>query len=200
MSALDNWLHGDDPLPPLIKTGLAHVQFETIHPFLKCNGRIGRLLITLLVEHWSLLDAPLLYLSLAFKRHRRLYYEKLAMVRSDGDWEGWISFFLQYVCEAANDGVVVAQTLFSRINKDRSAVVRYESAMVSAIRLFDQLPEHPVVILPRVIQLLNTTKPTAIKAIKTLEDAGVLRETTGKQRDRVYAYHKYLQILTKDTR
>lgn len=199
MTALDRWLHSDDPLPRLIKAGLAHVQFETIHPFLDGNGRIGRLLVTLLVEHWELLDAPLLYLSLAFKRHRSLYYEKLSAVRTDGDWEGWVTFFLECVREAADDGVAVAQHLFSRINRDREAVAGHPSATVSAIRLFDRLPRHPVVTLALVMELLGTTKPTALKAIKSLEEAGVLRETTGRRRDRVYAYHAYLQVLTRDT-
>ena len=199
MAALDRWLHADDPLPPLVRAGLAHVQFETIHPFLDGNGRIGRLLVTLLVEHWGLLDAPLLYLSLAFKRHRSLYYDKLSAVRTDGDWEGWVSFFLECVREAADDGVAVAQRLFTLINTDRNAVANHASATVSAIRLFDQLPKNPIVTLSRVTKLLDTTKPTALKAIRALQDAGVLRETTGKQRDRVYAYGKYLQVLTKDT-
>jgi Fic family protein len=199
MADLDRWLHGDDPLPPLVKAGLAHVQFETIHPFLDGNGRIGRLLVTLLVEHWGLLDAPILYLSLPLKRHRSLYYEKLAAVRTDGDWEGWTRFFLECVREAADDGVAVAMALFNRINRDRGAVARHDSATVSAIRLFDQLPKHPIVTLPRAIELLETSKPTALKAIAALVDVGVLRETTGKQRDRVYAYHRYLEVLTRDT-
>ncbi len=199
MAALDRWLHSDDPLPPLIKAGLAHVQFETIHPFLDGNGRMGRLLVTLLVEHWGLLDAPILYLSLPLKRHRSLYYEKLAAVRDAGDWEGWTRFFLECVREAADDGVAVAQALFARINHDREALAQHDAATVSAIRLFDQLPRHPIVTLQRAIKLLQTSKPTALKAIAALVDAGVLRETTGKQRDRVYAYHHYLEVLTKDT-
>ena len=199
LAALDRWLHSDDPLPPLIRAGLAHVQFETIHPFLDGNGRIGRLLVTLLVEHWGLLDAPILYLSLPLKQRRSLYYEKLAAVRTEGDWEGWTRFFLQCVHQAAEDGVAVAQALFSRINQDRETVAGHRSATVSAIRLFDQLPRHPIVTLSRAIELLNTSKPTALKAIAALVDAGVLRETTGKQRDRVYAYHHYLEVLTRDT-
>jgi len=199
LANLDRWLHNDDPRPPLIKAGLAHAQFETIHPFLDGNGRIGRLLITLLVEHWELLDEPSLYLSLAFKRHRPVYYEKLTKVRTEGDWEGWINFFLECVSEAANDGVASAQALSQCVAIDRITFANHASATVSAIRLLDQLPNHPIVTLPRVMQLLDTSKPTALKAIKALVDVGVLRETTGKQRDRVYAYHRYLEVLTKDT-
>lgn len=198
MAALDRWMHSNDPLPPLVKAGLAHVQFETIHPFLDGNGRIGRLLITLLVEHWGLLDAPLLYLSLAFRRHQALYYRMLSSVRTDGDWEGWIAFFLDCVREAADDGVSTAQRLFKLINNDRAVLVNRESATVTALRLFDRLPDHPIITLPRVIDLLKTTKPTAAKAIKSLQSAGVVRETSGKKRDRVYAYHKYLTLLTAD--
>lgn len=199
MATLDRWLHSDDALPPLIKAGLAHVQFETIHPFLDGNGRIGRLLVTLLLEHWGLLNAPILYLSLPLKRRRSLYYQKLASVRDGGDWEGWTRFFLECMREAADDGVAVAQALFATIVRDREAVAANQSATVSAIRLFDHLPRHPIVTLSRAIGLLQTSKPTALKAISALVDAGILRETTGKQRDRVYAYHRYLEVLTRDT-
>ena len=108
MGDLDRWLHADDSLPPLVRTGLAHVQFETIHPFLDGNGRIGRLLVTLLVEHWGLLKSPLLYLSVAIKRRQAEYYQRLSAVRTDGDWEGWTKFFLECVSDAADDGEAAA--------------------------------------------------------------------------------------------
>jgi Fic family protein len=199
LSDLDRWLHAEDPLPPLVRAGLAHVQFETIHPFLDGNGRIGRLLIALLVEHWGLLPAPLLYLSLSFKRHREEYYQRLSSVRTGGDWEGWTAFYLECVRETADDGVAAAKRLFALLGKDRQSLAGHKKATVTAIRLFDLLPTHPLVTLPGVMDLLKTSKPTAIKAIDALKQAGVLRETTGKQRDRVYAYHGYLQVLTKDT-
>jgi Fic family protein len=198
MAALERWLHADDPLPPLVRAGLSHVQFETIHPFLDGNGRIGRLLITLLIEHWDLLSLPLLYLSLAFRRHQQEYYDRLLAVRTEGDWEGWTAFFLECVREAADDGVAVAERLFALIGKDRQKLLNSQAATIHAVRLFDLLPNHPMVTLPRIIELLKTTKPTASKAIAALTDAGVLREITGRQRDRVYAYHAYLQALTKD--
>lgn len=199
LSALEKWIHGRDPLPPLVRVGLAHVQFETIHPFLDGNGRIGRLLITLLVEHWGLLKAPLLYLSVAFKRHRQDYYEQLNAVRIGGDWEGWTRFFLSCVTEAADDAVASAQKLFAVTNADRTKVAAHPKATVPAIRLFEALPSKPVVTMPQAIKLLDVSKPTAIKAIDALESAGILREITGKRRDRVYAYHNYLQVLTPDT-
>ncbi len=199
LSALEKWIHARDRLPPLVRVGLAHVQFETIHPFLDGNGRIGRLLITLLVEHWGLLKAPLLYLSVAFKRHRRDYYERLDAVRTDGDWEGWTRFFLACVTEAAEDAVASAQKLFAVTGTDRRKVAAHPKTTVAAIRLMEKLPSNPMVTLPLVIKLLDVSKPTAIRTIEFLQNAGILRETTGKRRDRVYAYHDYLQVLTPDT-
>jgi Fic family protein len=199
MSDLERWIHADDPLPPLVCAGLAHAQFETIHPFLDGNGRIGRLLIALLVEHWNLLPSPLLYLSLAFKRRRDEYYRRLSAVRSDGDWEGWIGFFLDSVCETADDAVAAARRLFALLNTDRQRLLAQRGATVAAIRLFDELPTQPVVTLPHAMELLGASKPTAAKAIEILRHAKVFRETTGRRRDRVYAYHAYLEVLTKDT-
>ncbi|MEK6701506.1 MAG: Fic family protein [Planctomycetota bacterium] len=198
MTRLERWIHGNDSLPPLIKVGLAHVQFETIHPFLDGNGRIGRLLIALLLEHWKLMPVPLLYLSLAFKRRQSDYYARLAAVRTDGDWEGWTTFYLECVREAADDGVDVAGRLFELMGKDRRRLAAAKRSTVAAIQLLDVLPEHPVVTVPRVAKLLKITAPTARKAVEIAVEAGVLRETSGKQRDRVFAYHKYLQILTGD--
>jgi len=199
LSALEKWIHGDESLPPLIRIGLAHVQFETIHPFLDGNGRIGRLLIALLVEHWGLLKTPLLYLSVAFKRHRQAYYERLNGVRVDGDWEGWMRFFLDCVTEAADDAIASAQRLHVVTAADRTKVAAHARTTVPAIRLFELLPSHPMVTLSLASKLLGVSKPTAVKAIDALQAAGVLREITGKRRDRVYAYHEYLRVLSSDT-
>jgi Fic family protein len=199
LAALEKWIHGKDPLPPLVRAGLAHVQFETIHPFLDGNGRIGRLLVTLLVEHWGLLESPLLYLSLAFKRHRPEYYRRLAAVRTEGDWEGWTAFFLRCVTEAADDGVGAARRLFEVLGEGRRTVVSHPATTLTTVRLFELLPDHPMVTLPGAMKLLDTTKPTAQKAIDALCQAGVLHEITGKRRDRVYAYRAYLDVLGEDT-
>jgi Fic family protein len=196
LAELERWIHGQDTLPPLVRAGLAHVQFETIHPFLDGNGRIGRLLISLLVQHWGLLPTPLLYLSLAFKRHHAEYYRRLTAVRTEGDWEGWTAYFLECVREAADDGVATAQHLFAMLNKDRQRLLNAAGATVPSIRLFDALPGQPVVTLAGAMKTLKTTKPTASKAIATLLAAKILKETTGMQRDRVYAYHGYLRLLT----
>ena len=197
LAALEQWMHSDDPLPPLVKAGLAHVQFETIHPFLDGNGRIGRMLITLLVEHWGLLDQPLLYLSVEFKRHQAEYYARLSGVRTEGDWEGWTAFFLECLADAADDGVRMAQAVHALVGRDRERIVREQRATIAAIRLLDLLPSKPVVTVPRASELLGLTAPPARKAIELLEQIGVLRETSGKQRDRVYAYHDYLELLTE---
>lgn len=199
LADLDQWIHSADDLPPLVRAGLAHVQFETIHPFLDGNGRIGRLLITLLLEHWGCLQAPLLYLSLAFKRSRDEYYRRLSAVRTNGDWEGWTGFFLECVRTAADDGVSAAGQLFRLLHHDRQSLANNSLATVPAIRLLDLLPEHPMITLAAAIELLKVSKPTALKAIDVLHRVGVLTEVTGMRRDRVYAYQQYLAILQSET-
>ncbi|MPZ20168.1 MAG: hypothetical protein GEV06_19960 [Luteitalea sp.] len=178
---------------------LAHVQFETIHRYLDGNGRIGRLLITLLLEHWKLLSAPLLYLSLFFKRHRNEYYRLLADVRRHGDWEAWTDFFLEGVATIADDAVATARDVFASVNADQQRLLATSGASVVVVRLLQQLPVHPVVTIPGIVRLLKTTKPTASKAVQLLERLGVLVETSGKQRDRTFAYKKYLERLRAGT-
>ena len=199
LADLEKYLHTKDGLPPLVRIGLAHVQFETIHPYLDGNGRIGRLLITLLLEHWKLLSAPLLYLSLYFKRHRADYYRLLGEVRKTGDWEAWIRFFLEGVATIADEAVIAAREVFALVSTDRQRLIAAPGASIMAIRLMDQLPIHPVVTIPTVVELLETTKPTAGKAVQLLENLGVLAETTGKQRDRSFAYARYLEKLQAGT-
>lgn len=196
LAALEQWLHKDDPLPSLVRAGLAHAQFETIHPFLDGNGRIGRLLITLLLEHWGLLPSPLLYLSLALKRRQPEYYRRLSAVRTDGDWEGWTAYFLECVREAADDGVATAQRLFALLNNDRRRLLAHGGATIPAIRLWEALPGRPIVTLPIAMALIKTTKPTAAKAIATLCNANILQEISGRRRNRIYAYQAYLAALT----
>jgi Fic family protein len=195
LADLDQWIHSDDPLPPLVKTALAHVQFETIHPFLDGNGRIGRLLIALLLEHWQLLPLPILYVSVPLKRRRDEYYGHLTAVRADGDWESWLHFFMECVCEAANDAVTAAQQILVLLNEDRGRLLSAPGATISSMRLFELLAMHPVITLNKALSLLGATKPTAAKAIDLLEQYEILRETTGRQRDRVYAYEQYLAVL-----
>ena len=199
LSAFEKYLHADDSLPALVRAGLLHVQFETIHPYLDGNGRIGRLLVTLLLEHWKLLTKPLLYLSLFFKRHRDEYYRRLNAVRVDGDWEAWLDFFLDGVRTIADEAVSSARELFGLVASDRSVVLAQENMSVVALRLFELLPRHPVVTAATVIKLVDTTKPTAGRVIELLTSAGVLVETTGKKRDRTYVYQRYLDRLKVGT-
>ena len=198
LGALERWLYEEHELPPLVRVGLAHVQFETIHPFLDGNGRIGRLLIALLLEHWNLLDQPLLYLSLALKRNQAEYYARLDAVRHVGDWEGWTRFFLSCVQTAAADGVRVARILHALVGRDRARLLDHERPTVAAIRLLDYLPSNPVVTVSVASKLLGVTAPPASKAIGLLEDLGILREFTGKRRGRAYGYQEYLEVLTEE--
>src|SRR6267143_3618508 len=168
LSDLEKYIHRDDELPPLVRAALVHVQFESIHPYFDGNGRIGRLLITLLLEHWKLLSEPLLYLSLFFKRHRAEYYRLLNAVRIEGDWESWVSFFLEGVSTIADEAVDTARDLFILVNKDRARVLSAPNASVMAARLLDQLPRHPIMTIPTVAKLLDTSKPTATKAVGVL--------------------------------
>ena len=199
LGELENYLHAADALPPLVRSGLAHVQFETIHPYLDGNGRLGRLLVTLLLEEWKLLSQPLLYLSLYFKRRREDYYRALNRVRTEGDWEGWTAYFLEGVATIAEEAVQSARELFALVSRDRVRVLAAGRASVVASRLFEALPRHPVVTITGVVKLLDTTKPTAAKAIALLEEVGVLAETTGRRRDRTFSYSKYLKYLSVGT-
>lgn len=199
LSALEAYVHADDALPPLVRTGLVHVQFESIHPYLDGNGRIGRLLIALLLEHWRLLHAPLLYLSLFFKRHRDEYYRRLNAIRIDGDWEGWTDFFLDGVATIADAAVASARDLFALVTADRARVLAQDTTSITGARLFELLPRRPIVTVASAMTLIGASKPTATRAIETLVEAGVLVETTGRRRDRSFAYRAYIDRLRAGT-
>ena len=199
LSAFEKYIHTGNGLPPLVRAGLLHVQFETLHPYLDGNGRIGRLLVTLLLEHWKLLTQPLLYLSLFFKRHRRDYYDHLGAVRTSGDWEGWTAFFLDGVATIADEAVTSARELFTLVTDDRLRTLTHAGASVAALRLFELLPRNPVVSVAFAIKQLGVSKPTAGRAVEALEKAGVLVETTGKKRDRWWVYQHYLDKLRVGT-
>lgn len=199
MGQLETYLHSDDSLPPLVRVGLAHAQFETIHPYLDGNGRLGRLLIALCLEDWGLLSEPLLYLSLFFKRHRLEYYTRLGAIRTDGDWEEWLAYFLEGVAVVADESVNLIGSLFDVLTKDRSRYLQSVRATVVGSRLFESLPQHPLVTVKSAVKICDTTKPTAAKAIGSLCDAGILEEITGRSRDRTYAYRQYLDLLREGT-
>lgn len=199
LGSFEKYMHSDDTLPGLVRAGLLHVQIETIHPYLDGNGRIGRLLITLLLEHWKLLEKPLLYLSLFFKRNQGEYYRRLGAVRTDGDWEGWIDFFLDGVATIAEEATKSASELFALVATDRSRVLASATNSISAVRLFELLPRHPVVTVASAMKMIEASKPTATRAIGMLIEAGILVETTGRRRDRSFSYQAYLDLLRVGT-
>ena len=199
LSQLEQWFHVDDGLPPLVRVALAHAQFETIHPYLDGNGRIGRLLIALLLEHWQVLPQPLLYLSLFLKRHRDRYYRLLNDVRRTGDCEAFVDFFLDGVKQTADEATATAQALFMLVTADRARVLAHSDASVVALRLFEQLPRHPILSVASATVILDVSRPTASRALQTLVAAGVLEETSGKARDRSWAWRGSLEILRVGT-
>jgi Fic family protein len=192
---LERYIHAEDDLAPLLRIALVHVQFETIHPYLDGNGRLGRMLIALLLDHWQLLKSPLLYLSLYLKQNQAAYYRWLEAIRTEGDWLGWLRFFLIGVAEIADDATRTARDLYARVSEDRQVLLKTPGATITAIQLFELLPEHPVVTMPLVTRLLSTSKPTAGKAIEVLIKAGILAEVGERKRDRLYRYGGYLRLL-----
>ena len=201
MTALEGFLHAEeDGLPVLLRAGLAHVQFETIHPFLDGNGRVGRLLVTLLLCHAGVLHQPLLYLSLYFKQNRTTYYELLNQVRQTGDWESWLTFFLEGVRLTATGAVSTAQRLAQMFQDDRSRIETTEGRRAgSALRIHDALKARPILSLSAACRRTQLSFVTASKAMELLIQNGVAREITGKRRRRVFVYDKYLSILNEGT-
>lgn len=200
MAGLERFVHDDAvPYPALIKAALLHVQFETIHPFLDGNGRIGRLLIALLLHHSGMLSQPLLYLSLYFKQHRAEYYRLLDLVRTDGDWEAWLDFFLEGVASTAAGAVQTAQRLVALFKEDADRVHALHRGAPSALRVFNALRERPVTTLDAAARRAGISFPTAAKGMNTLLELGLVRELTGQRRNRVFVYSQYLSILNAGT-
>jgi len=197
---LEKFLH-DQPVktPTLIKAALSHVQFETIHPFLDGNGRVGRLLITLLLCAENAVSEPTLYLSLYFKRHREIYYELLQKVRTTGAWEEWLLFFLEGVEETAEEAVSTATQILEIFAQDRARIESLGRPAGNALRVHSLLQRKPVVSVPGAAVELSLTAPTVRSAIESLVMLGLVRETTGKRRDRLFVYSRYLDILQEDT-
>lgn len=200
MSDLEKFIHEDiSGLPLLIKAALVHVQFETIHPFLDGNGRVGRLLITFMLCAQEALQAPTLYLSLYFKRHRQQYYDLLQRVREKGDWEAWVEFFLTGVKETSDQAYQTATRLLKLMDSDRKKLENLGRPAASALRVFQYLQKQPLISVPIVAKELNISPPTVRKSIGHLEDEGILREISGKQRDKRYVHDAYLNILNEGT-
>lgn len=201
LNALEKFLHArDDGLPILIRAALAHVQFETIHPFLDGNGRIGRLLITLLLCADGSLKEPILYLSLWFKTQRKEYYEQLQYVRESGDWEEWVSFFLRGVIETADQGLGTASRILALFEADRRKIDALGGkAGPSAATVFSHMQKKPVVSVKELSAATKLTVPTVNAALRNLGKIGIAEEITGKQRGRLFAYRDYLTILEEGT-
>ncbi|WP_253641084.1 Fic family protein [Bradyrhizobium sp. USDA 4541] len=200
LDELERFLHAEHQgIPLLIKAALAHVQFETIHPFLDGNGRLGRLLITFLLCEAGALKEPVLYLSLYFKTYRKRYYELLQRVRETGDWESWISFFLEGVIETATQATETARQLLELFEKDRRAISALGRPAASTLRVHQLLQKRPLLSVPATTKELGLSKPTVAKAMEHLEKLGIVREITAKQRRRIYAYVRYLDILNQGT-
>jgi len=200
VGALERFLH-DDPVktPILIKAALSHAQFETIHPFLDGNGRVGRLLITLLLIAEGVLDRPLLYLSLYLKRHRDIYYDHLQRVRLEGAWEDWLTFFLEGLTEVAESTTQTTKHLVAMIERDRRRIQQLGRGAATAARVHDRLIAHVVGRPAVVASELGMSEPPAYQAFARLEKLGLAREITGRQRGRIYVYEEYLQLLNADT-
>ena len=200
MGALEHFLHDEAAtLPVVVRAGLSHVQFETIHPFLDGNGRIGRLLITLLLCEAGILREPLLYLSLYFKENRDTYYAHLDAVRRDGDWEAWLVFFLTGVRETAEGAVSTAQRLVALFAEDRERIVPKGRRAGSALRVHDALKARPLASMQDVCTRSGLSFPAAASAMELLVELGIARELTGKRRNRVFAYDRYLAVLSEGT-
>ena len=200
MSELETFLHQkNDGIPVLVRAGLSHVQFETIHPFLDGNGRVGRLLITFLLCHAGMLRDPLLYLSLYFKRNRSTYYALLDQVRRDGDWEAWIDFFLEGVKEVSEEAVQTAQGLEAMFGRDRPRIEKTGRKAGSGLRAHESLKGRPIQSIASVSQSTGLSFPAVSSAMEALGALGIVREITGKRRDRLFVYESYLQILSEGT-
>jgi Fic family protein len=195
LAGLERYIHSDDSLPPLLRIAAIHVQFETIHPYLDGNGRVGRMLIALLLEQWRLLSSPLLYVSAYFKKHQMNYYRHLEGVRTEGGWAGWFEFFLTGIESVALDAADSARQLHRQVTHDRQKLLASNGVTVSAVQLFEALPNHPVISMPLVTRLLNTTKPTAGKAIEILQRAELLKRVGKGKRAQLYSYEPYIKLL-----
>jgi Fic family protein len=199
MGALEKFVHDAKAPPPLAKAALWHVQFETIHPFLDGNGRVGRLMVTLLLCAEGMLREPMLYLSLFLKQHRARYYELLDSVRREGDWEAWVAFFCEGVASVSDSAVATARRVLELAETDRQRLARLGRKAGSAAAVQTALLRTPVSTIPRLAKRTRLTLPTIAKALEVLGDQRIVSETTGRKRNRVYRYDRYLAILDEGT-
>ena len=195
---MERFIHEGTPtLPPLVRVALIHAQFETIHPFLDGNGRIGRLLIAALLEHWQMLPEPLLYLSAYLKQHQAEYYRRLSGIRTDGNWESWVAFFLKGVSHAATEAERSIVAIASLVAADRRRLLESPKSGPTAYRLFERLPMVPRFNIERARLILDTSFPTASAAVNQLVELGIVKEMTGQKKNRNYSYQGYVDLLTQ---
>ncbi len=198
MGQLEQFLHDDSqPWPTLVKAGLAHVQFETIHPFLDGNGRLGRMLIAFILHHDGLLRRPLLYLSLYFKQHRQEYYRLLDQVRREGDWEAWLDFFLEGVADTAGNAVDCAQRLVRQFNADEQKIQQAGRRAASLPAVFQAFCQQPVLSIQALQDKTGFSFPAIAKALDKLCRLDIVEEITGRKRNRIYRYNAYVSILNE---
>lgn len=200
MGQLEMFLHQEAPsLPLLIRAGLVHAQFESIHPFLDGNGRVGRLLITFMLCAEDALREPVLYLSLFFKKHRRLYYDRLNGTRENEDWTDWLDFFLQGVRDTANQAARMAGKIDKLFHADKAKIERFGRGAVSALSVYRYAQVNPLFSIRNAACEAKISFPTASAAVSRMAEAGILRESSGKRRDRLFLYERYLDILNQDS-
>jgi Fic family protein len=200
LDAFERFMHDDrSRLPALIKAGLLHVQFETIHPFLDGNGRIGRLLVTLYLCMNGVLRKPLLYLSLYLKAHRRKYYRLLQEVREHGNWEAWLDFFLTGVADTANQAFGAATQIVDLFKEDREKITTKSDRAGSALRIHELFQQNPFHTANQIVQMTGLSAPTVNVALADLERLGIVEEVTGRKRGRVFSYRRYIAILSEGT-
>ncbi len=200
MGQLELFLHAETKdLPLLVRAALAHVQFETVHPFLDGNGRLGRLLITFLLCAGGALSEPILYLSLYFKSNRQVYYDLLTSVRASGNWEAWIEFFLTGVKETSDQAIVSARRLIALLDADRKKIEALGRPAASVLRVFHYALTHPILSIAPTAEKTGSTFPTVAAAIEHMQRLGILHEITGRRRHRLFAYRAYMDILNEGT-
>ena len=201
LDPFEKFLHDDKvPMPVLIKAALTHVQFETIHPFLDGNGRLGRMLITLILCNEGILIKPLLYLSLYFKANRHEYYNHLQAVRNTGDWEAWVEFFLTGVAETADLAHQTATKIVELFLNDNEHIKKSNSSGAAIVTIHDFLQRNPITNTANIKKQTGLSQPTVMRNLKSLENLGMVRETTGKERNKTFVYSTYLDILNQGTR
>lgn len=200
LGPFEKFLHDETiKMPVLIKVALAHVQFETIHPFLDGNGRVGRLLITFILCAESVLKEPLLYLSLYLKTNRDLYYDLLQSVRETGDWERWIEFFLNGVIDTSNKATETAKSILQLFEQDREKIENVGTTAASLLTIHSYFQRHPITNTTKIKSECSFSLPTILRALSKLEDLDIIKEVTGKDRNKIFVYRNYLDILNSGT-